>query len=243
MQRTIRRLALGAASGTLLFALAACPAMATTVTTEPATNRTTTAALLNGVIDTGGQATAWQFQWGTTTAYGKGTPLQQIPGGGGIVPVSWQLTDLAPNTTYHFRLVTTTGSGSQTYPLIPTFGNDETFTTNATGRLLLLQTRLAIVNNFLSVRLRCLSGIACAGRFTISTRARLHNSKELATVLCATTIFRAGPRQLTSTRVRVRGGCLALLHSSPHQSHTATLTSNPRTGQHALIRTVSLVIG
>ena len=243
MHRTIRRLTLGAASGTLLLALTSSPALATTVTTQPASNLTTTTAVVNGVIDTGGVATAWQFQWGKTTVYGTGTPLQQIPEGSGTVSVSLKLTGLAPNTTYHFRLVTTTGTGNQSYPLTPTFGNGQMFTTNATGRLVLLQVRLVIVNNLLTAPLRCVSGLSCAGRFTINAQAKLRKTGASATILCATTSFKIGPHKAATPRASVRHGCLALLASSPRHTHTAKLTSNPRTGQLALIRTVNLVLG
>jgi hypothetical protein len=243
MPGLIRRLALGAAVGMVLFAFVAAPAFATTVTTEPASNRTPTTAVLNGVIDTGGVATAWEFQWGKTVSSERGTPLQQIAAGQGSVSVSWKLTGLAPNTTYHFRVAATTGIGSYYYPLNVAFGQDRTFTTNATGRLLLLRTRLVIRNNFLFLPLRCLSGLSCVGRFTISARAKLKNGKRVSTIVCATGPFNIGKHKSKASKFRVRGGCLALLRSSPNHSHTAKLTSNARTGQHAVIRTVILVLG
>lgn len=242
MHGTLRRLTLGAVSGFVLLAVWAAPALATTVTTEPASNRTATSAVLNGVIDTGNQATAWEFQWGSTTAYGHATPLQQIPAGAGTASVSWKQTGLAPNTTYHFRLVATTGIGTSAYPLNVTFGPDLTFNTATTGRLLLLSARFTVTNNFVSVPVRCLSGVSCVGRFTISTRARLQQSKKFATVICATTFFNIPKHKTKAARARVRGGCLALLRSSPNHAVTAKLTSNLRTGQHALIRTVILVL-
>lgn len=243
MQRTIRRLALVAASGAVIFGLAAAVALATTVSTEPASNKTTGTAVLNGVINTGGVATAWQFQWGKTTKYGKGTPLQQIAAGGGTVPVSATLTGLAPDTTYHFRLVATTGTGTQYYPLTPTFGNDETFTTKATGRMLLQRTRLVIINNFVTVPLRCLSNIKCNGRLTISLRARLAKTHKFARILCATHFYTIKKHKSGKVKIRVRGGCLAVIRHARGHKHTAKLSSNPRTGQHAVIKTVLLVLG
>jgi hypothetical protein len=165
------------------------------------------------------------------------------PGREGSVPVSWTLTHLQPNTTYHFRLVATTGSGSTYYPLIPTFGRDLTFTTNATGRLLLVQNRLVIRKDFLTVRLRCLSGLPCIGRVTISTRARIANRRKFGTVLCATHFHNVKKQQTKGITIRVRGACLALLLHSPHHRHLAKLSSNPQTGQHAVIKTVVLVLG
>jgi hypothetical protein len=223
--------------------LAAVPALATTVTTEAASDRTTTTAVLNGVIDTGGVATAWQFQWGKTRSYGRSTPLQQIPAGRGTVSVSGALQDLSPNTTYHFRLVSTTGTGASYYPLNVAFGNDVTFKTNRTGRLLLVGgTHLVVKNSFVSVPLRCQSGLSCQGRFTIGANVKVQHSKKLATVLCATTSFKIGKHGIKTITAKVSSACLALLDKSPHQSHAAKLTSNPRTGQHALIKIVTLAL-
>jgi hypothetical protein len=243
MHGTIRRIASGAILGTLLLAATAAPALATSVTTQPASNRTTSSALLNGVIDTGGVATAWQFQWGKTTVYNHGTPVQQIPAGMGTVPVSFELTELAPNTTYHYRLVATTGVGSAYYPLTVTFGNDVTFTTKATGRLELVRRRLVVTNNSLSVPLRCVSDLRCHGRFTISTLGRIEHTRAFANVLCATTFFAVRAHKTGTVSVRVRNGCLSLLRSSRSHSVIGKLTSNPRTGQKALITKVTLVLG
>lgn len=44
-------------------------------------------------------------------------------------------------------------------------------------------------------------------------------------------------------QVRVRHACLELLRSAPNHTVTAKLTSNPRTGQKALIAKVKLVLG
>lgn len=243
MQRTIGRLGLGIATGLAFFAFSAASALATTVTTEPASQVTTTTAVLNGSINTGGVATAWQFQWGSTTKYGHGTPLEQIPAGNGTVPVAWQLSNLKPNTTYHFRLVATTGTGSSYYPLNPVFGRDMTFTTKPTGRMFLLRHRLIVRNNFVTVPLFCASGLTCHGRFTISTLGRIQGTRTFANVLCATTFFTIPAHRTGNVRVRVRPGCLALLNGSPSHSVPAKLTSNPRTGQKALITRVILALG
>jgi hypothetical protein len=242
MQRTIGRLGLGIFTGLALFVFSAAPALATTVTTQPASNVTTTTAVVNGLVDTGGVATAWQFQWGATAKYGRATPLQQIPAGNGMVPVSWSLTDLSPNTTYHFRLVATTGTGTGYYPLSPFFGQDVSFTTRPSGTLVLLRHRLTVDNGFVTVPLLCKSGLTCHGRFTMSTLGRIQGTNTFANVLCATTFFTIKPHQVGNVRVRVRHGCLALLNSSRTHSVIAKLTSNPRTGQKALITRLVLTL-
>ncbi len=243
MRRIIGRLSVGVLTSAAISAFAAAPTMATTVTTGPATNVTETTAILQGAINTGTVATAWQFQWGTTTTYGRSTPPQQIAAGNGTVPVSSTLTGLKPNTKYHFRLAATTGTGTSYYPLNVTFGHDLTLTTKATGRVLLVRSRLVVTSNFLSVLLRCASGLKCHGRFTISARARIQNTHAFATVLCATKFYTVRAHRVGTTRVKVRHACLELLRGSPDHTVTAKLTSNPRTGQKALIAKVKLVLG
>ena len=75
-----------------------------------------------------GQATTYHFEYGTSTAYGAQAPAPPDPSAGSASsaqPVSANLTGLAANTTYHYRLVATNGSGLTT-------GSDQTFTTTAT---------------------------------------------------------------------------------------------------------------
>jgi autotransporter-associated beta strand protein len=94
------------------------------VTTGDATAITTTTATLNGVVDPKGVATTASFEFGTTIAYGTSIDIVPPPGGGADpVPVSVALQNLAPLTTYHYRLVATNANG-------PALGLDRTFTTN-----------------------------------------------------------------------------------------------------------------
>jgi len=52
-----------------------------TATTQPATGITAISTVLNGLVGTGGAAVSWQFQFGLSTTYNKGTPVQQISAG------------------------------------------------------------------------------------------------------------------------------------------------------------------
>jgi len=242
MQRTIRRLSVGVLVAAASSALAAAPAMATTVTTGSATSVKTTTAVLHATIDTGGVATAWQFQLGKTKSYGRGTPLQQIGPGQGVVTVTWRVRNLSPNTKYHFRIAATTSTGQPYYLLNAFFGNDHTFTTKTTGKLLLTNKRLTVTHGVISVPLRCDSSIACRGRFTINTRAKLQGSKKVATVLCATRTFTIRARRTSTLTVRASGACVGLLTAAHSHSIAAKLTSNPRTGQRAIISQVTLAL-
>jgi hypothetical protein len=94
------------------------------VTTGPASNVTANSATVTGTANPNGQSTMVHFEYGTTTGYGASTPDQNIGSGTGAVDVAANLTGLAPNTTYHYRLVGTNASGT-------TVGADQTFTTAA----------------------------------------------------------------------------------------------------------------
>jgi hypothetical protein len=75
------------------------------VFTGPAANVGTTAATPTGAINPEGAATIWVVQYGLTTAYGYETNGQALAGGTTAVPVSAQLTGLAPGTLFHYRIV------------------------------------------------------------------------------------------------------------------------------------------
>ena len=103
-----------------LFGSGAPPAAQTT----PATTVTSTSAVLTGAANNVlGGSTDVSFQLGTTTDYGQ--TVASLPAsvtGVDYSGVSAGVTNLTPNTTYHFRLVATTSAGTS-------FGDDMTFTT------------------------------------------------------------------------------------------------------------------
>jgi hypothetical protein len=73
----------------------------------------------------GGNISDCHFDWGTSTAYGQSAPCSPSPGSGtSAVAVSAALGNLAPNTTYHFRVVATNAGGTSD-------GTDQTFATAA----------------------------------------------------------------------------------------------------------------
>jgi hypothetical protein len=86
-----------------------------------------TGATLTGTIDPKGTATSYQFEFGTSTAYGSVSPASPADAGDGFGPVavSAPLTGLTPSTTYHYRVVAVRGPTR-----IP--GADQSFTTTAT---------------------------------------------------------------------------------------------------------------
>jgi hypothetical protein len=108
--------------GALVERLAVAPA----TVTEPASNVSQTTALLNGTVNPNGSTvTSCRFEFGQTTSYGGVLQCSPIASTGFVpVAVDAPVTNLAPSTTYHFRLISGNASGQ-------TEGIDRTFTTPA----------------------------------------------------------------------------------------------------------------
>jgi hypothetical protein len=90
--------------------------------TGPVSDLTTTGATLNGLVESRSVETTYSFEYGPTIAYGQSTPERTLTSPTAKL-VSEPLTGLAPETTYHYRLVS---DGS-----VATAGEDRTFTTPA----------------------------------------------------------------------------------------------------------------
>jgi hypothetical protein len=83
---------------------------------------TATTATLNGTVSPNKEDTAYWFEYGTTTSYGSQTAESGPARGNADRAASADVTGLAANTTYHFRLVARNPSGT-------IVGADATFTT------------------------------------------------------------------------------------------------------------------
>ena len=64
-----------------------------------------------GKVDPNGSETTWYFEWGRTRAYGKRTAELSAGSGQSAVTVASTLSGLAPNATYHVRIVATNAAG------------------------------------------------------------------------------------------------------------------------------------
>jgi hypothetical protein len=209
-----------------------------TATTSAATGIGTKKATLNGSVNPGGQAVTWQFQYGVSKSYNKGTPVQNIAAGKtSPQAVSWGLIRLSPNTLYHFRLAVTYSSGGAQRTV---YGQDLTFTTKPTGKLLLPAKRLKVVGGFVLVPLRCQSRLKCVSQFTITTATKVKRKK--ATVVCAVKVAKLKPGQRKTVRAKLRKACLALLRKAHGHRLKAKFTTRPRTGQSGVIRRVVLTL-
>ncbi len=95
----------------------------TYLATDPATDVTTGAATLNGMINPYNASTTVTFLYGLTAAYGSSVTADQSPvSGASNTAVTAALSGLLNNMTYHFRVVAASPSGTIQ-------GYDQTFTT------------------------------------------------------------------------------------------------------------------
>ncbi|OFX86890.1 MAG: hypothetical protein A2W99_04020 [Bacteroidetes bacterium GWF2_33_16] len=100
-------------------------AEAPTVITNAATNISGSEATLNGTVNAENASTVVSFEYGLTTAYGSSAVADQSPVlGVANTDVSTVLTELEPNTTYHYRVVGVNAGGT-------TYGSDQSFITDA----------------------------------------------------------------------------------------------------------------
>jgi hypothetical protein len=105
------------------------------VVTGDASSLTAASATLNGVVNPEGLATSWYFEYGPSTSYGWKTPATSMTAGPNDTNVSYGLLSLAPQTTYHFRIVATSYAGTS-------LGVDLTF---ITGLSVTLNTSLSTI--------------------------------------------------------------------------------------------------
>ena len=106
-----------------------------TVLTGLASSITQTTVTLNGSVNPNGASTTAWLEWGTTSAYGNQTPPRSLGSGTTSVSLSESLTNLLPNTSYHFRVVAQNSGGTS-------LGVDQTFTTSTSLLTLTFQTNL-----------------------------------------------------------------------------------------------------
>lgn len=104
--------------------------------------RTETTARLNGWVNPRNNPTTYHFEYGPTSSYGTSLPAtpESVGGGEAQLPVSAELTGLAPGATYHFRLVAENTVGT-------TFGEDRTFTTRTAAEAGPMPRGIELVNS------------------------------------------------------------------------------------------------
>ncbi|HEX3510917.1 MAG TPA: IPT/TIG domain-containing protein [Solirubrobacteraceae bacterium] len=92
--------------------------------TRSASPVTSTEATLNADVDPQGLETTYAFEYGQTSAYGASVPVPEgsLPAVVGPQLVQSVITRLAPETTYHFRVVAKSSTGTS-------YGEDQQFST------------------------------------------------------------------------------------------------------------------
>lgn len=220
MQRTIPRLASVAGCVAALAALTAGSAQAAVLTyTATATAVGADTATLNGSIVSGGTATAWEFQYGTSPFVNTYTATGMVPAGAApSVPVVSVVTGLIPATTYDFQLIGHQGlAGSTTSPLTIAYGGLLTFKTKSAGSASLTSAKLKVKKRRVVAAVKCSSTIACQGLLTITTR---HKGKR---VTCGTASFSIDPgTKKTLSTTKVKGTCRTLLTAASPTGATPT---------------------
>jgi len=96
--------------------------------TEPATPVSQHEATIRGVVNSMGRESSYYFEYGTTDEYGTTVPSEEVEltAGWSNVEVEEEITDLEPNTLYHYRVVAKNSTGTNT-------GQDEVFKTDGNG--------------------------------------------------------------------------------------------------------------
>jgi hypothetical protein len=241
MTSKIWRLVIIASLGAALSGLTPVSAQAAVPTTTlPATAVTAATALLNGTVSTGGAAILWQFQYGTTTAYGQNTAITMISAGHGTVTVLAKITGLKPGTTYHYRLATQLGDGTNYFPLRIIFGTDQTFTTKKLDELTLSSTKLSVNKAAVSIGLKCASTQSCKGKLTLSARVKVGKKFEGLTFASKSFSISAGSKLTLKPHLTKRAR--TLLKHARGQRLGVKLTAKFSTGQPTLSKSVTLIL-
>jgi hypothetical protein len=242
MNISIRRFVVIGLLGAVMAGLMAGSALAATPTptTNGASGVGVTTATLNGSIQTGGVATLWQFQYGTSTSYGKTTTANTIPVGGGSVLVSSSIRGLKPNKKYHFRLIVQTGAGTSYYPIVTTNGADKTFTTKPIGKVTLSTTTLKIKKGSTSLGLKCSSLVTCKGKLTLTARVKVGKKHQNITFGSKSFSIKHGKK--STLKFKLSGKGLTALKKAHNQRLTVKLLIKFSSHQPTISKNITLFL-
>jgi hypothetical protein len=98
--------------GTMIAEISTTTFALPAVTTGAASKVKPTSATVAATVNPNGVATTYHIDYGLTTGYDSATTEQSAGSGTAAIPVSVPLTGLQPGTTYHYRIVATTATGS-----------------------------------------------------------------------------------------------------------------------------------
>jgi hypothetical protein len=103
----------------------------------PASNISLFSATLNGLVNANGQESTASFEFGATTNLGSLSPLVVV-NGATLVPLSFNLTNLSPDSRYFFRVVATNSQGIRqssvlSFDTLPVFSSTNAAVTGTAG--------------------------------------------------------------------------------------------------------------
>ncbi len=121
------RLVASNANGTSYGSDETVPTLPVPVIESAATKNVAAASAdLTARINPEGYKTTYRFEWGTSTAYGTNVPAGEIAAGAAGVSVTAHLVGLSTDTTYHWRVLATSQTGTSV-------SSDHTFVYETTG--------------------------------------------------------------------------------------------------------------
>jgi len=124
-------------------------------------------AVFNATVNPEKQATAYYFQFGTTTAYGLQSRPVSVGSGSESVAVHHAVTGLVANTTYHYRVVAESPGGAS-------YGGDRTMKTTGPAQIpsrVRVLGRMGFVSRggWIGVVIGCFGGQThCSGHFALT---------------------------------------------------------------------------
>lgn len=199
------------------------PPAAPVVNTGAASALTTSGATVNGAVDAEDLPTVYWIEYGPTTAYGARSAPASAGAGALTLSISAVLTDLPPDTTFHYRVVAANADGTAA-------GSDATFTTAAPPPVLSHPT---IVGDTGSVSLAgsaaikgaCVGATTCSGSITVT-----HDGVTIGT----SSSFEIAPHGAKTLQIAVDAYGRKLLMANPAgsrpRSRFSTGISRSRTG-------------
>jgi 6-phosphogluconolactonase (cycloisomerase 2 family) len=119
--RVVAANATGTTSGAVLR-FSTGPGGLPAVTTGVATDVSASGATLAGTVDAHGAQTAFAFEYGTTTAFGSLSAVDNAGDSNAVQQITLPISGLSPGTTYLYRLIATNPNGT-------TSGDVHSFTT------------------------------------------------------------------------------------------------------------------
>jgi hypothetical protein len=207
-------------------------------TTRRASGVTEVSARLNGTVDTGGAATTYRFQYGTSTHYSSRTATQSTAT---AANVSATLRKLKPGTTYHYRLVATNSAGT-------TYGHDATFRTSPRLKLHLLRVSRqyslkATLANGLAVGLGCSQACRLSGSVAISAKTARQLGLGSKGLTIANGFGSGSKRGITLLTARVGKRYTGSLAQAKRFTATLRIVARPSSGGPQVVVTRTVILG